>query len=240
MDVAGVVEDATIESGGNVQVAAGFLGRNKGAIKAKGDVMLRFCENQAIEAGNDVLIGDSLLHSTVRASGWVRATTGKGQIIGGHIIATAGVEALALGNAQHPKTVIRVGMDPAARLELARIERALQDNQSNLDRVEQALVQLEKLQLLRKRLPPDKAKLLEKVIETRDRLTQERELLPPRREALLADMAKHGDATVRVSGTVYPGVVIQIGKERLDIQDAIKEVEFALQGEQVAARPLES
>ncbi|MCB9206893.1 MAG: DUF342 domain-containing protein [Ignavibacteriales bacterium] len=57
------VGDAVIESGKNITIRGGFLGKGKGVIKAEGDVELKFVENQKVFTRGSLTIGKEALNA---------------------------------------------------------------------------------------------------------------------------------------------------------------------------------
>src|SRR5690606_15317621 len=83
VEIMGRLEGGFINTGGNIVVKEGIVGQGKGNIKAGGSVYARFLENAQVEARKDVLVGDSIMHSTVRAGGKIVVNGKKGKIVGG-------------------------------------------------------------------------------------------------------------------------------------------------------------
>ena len=131
--VAGTVEGATLEAGGNIKVNKGVIGRGElrqddnspgtglARLKASGSVQARFVENALIEARGDVLVDELLAHCEVVAEGAVavgRDKKMKGHILGGSITAAHGITALVVGSAAGIRTKLEAGISRSLRKDL--------------------------------------------------------------------------------------------------------------------------
>lgn len=93
IEVFGVVEAAEIQSEGNIVLHRGIQGRDKGYLKAGQNVIAKYIENTQVEAGEDVLVAEAIMHSSVYAAKRITVDGKKGLIVGG--IYKAGEEILA-------------------------------------------------------------------------------------------------------------------------------------------------
>ncbi len=80
-----IVEDALIDSQGNVILKGGFVGYGKGELTTQGDAVIEFAENQKIYAGGDVKVSDSLLHCSVEVDGKIFVMGKRGVVGGGRL-----------------------------------------------------------------------------------------------------------------------------------------------------------
>ena len=128
--VAGTVEGATLEAGGNIKVNKGVIGRGElhnddgtpGArlarLKAHGSVRARFVENAIIEARGDVIIDELLAHCEITTQGAVvvgKDKAKKGHILGGSINAAHGIKAQVIGSAAGIRTTLEAGISRMLR-----------------------------------------------------------------------------------------------------------------------------
>ena len=84
VEINGFIEGAEVISNGSIFVRGGITTGNKGIVKAAGDIVARFVDNSQIEAGGDILIGEAIMQSTVKAGGSVRVRDRKATILGGN------------------------------------------------------------------------------------------------------------------------------------------------------------
>ena len=140
--VQGILEGATIISGGNIQICNGMNGNGHGMLDAKGDITCKFLENCTVQCGGK-LFSESLINSSVTADDLIDVTSGRGVIIGGTIMACNSVEAKIIGSRANRTTTIVIGTTPRLLLEkdqlLSEIERLTKDReelQKNLQYLE--------------------------------------------------------------------------------------------------------
>lgn len=81
MKVFGIVEGAEISAGGSVFVSEGIAGLQKGFVVAQEDVHAGYINQGNTEAGRDLFVENSILHSHCVAKNDMRCQ--KGNIVGG-------------------------------------------------------------------------------------------------------------------------------------------------------------
>ena len=229
VDIWGVVEDATIEAEGNVLLQKGIIGGGEGFVRAKGDVILKFVENQNIRCKGNVIVGESIRHSKVYSDKKVIVKGKKGFIVGGEVVATEGIEAKNIGNYQNIKTDILVGISEKVKKRLEELEHEMKQNESNEDNVKKAistLIQLKYTQ--KKKFTADKAALLAKMQGLRTGLPRQKEELEQEKTNVQKELMKYQNAEVKVLNKVYPGVKVTILNEKYTVTEERSNVSFRL------------
>jgi uncharacterized protein len=123
--VDGTCESAFIESGGDVHVGGGILGRSGVTIvKARGRVTARFIENAKVESGRDVTVKDSVLNSQVLAAGAIEVS-GRGTVLASRLAGGRTISASTYGSEARLPVELIVGADPIAWRTLHRLHRTL-------------------------------------------------------------------------------------------------------------------
>src|SRR5699024_4459278 len=105
----GIVEAATIISGGSVFVAEGLAGLQKGTIKAEENIHIGYINQGIVHANDSVYVENSIIHSEITANKQVFCQ--KGNIIGGSLSAGQLIEAKDIGNRLSTKTHITLGIN---------------------------------------------------------------------------------------------------------------------------------
>jgi uncharacterized protein (DUF342 family) len=103
--IRGGVEDAEVECGGDLTICRGASGSEKGVLSAQGAITVHHLERFAVRGAADVVVEEDIVHSDVKAEGWVRART----IVGGTVRASSGVDAKMIGAAAETRTEIDMG-----------------------------------------------------------------------------------------------------------------------------------
>lgn len=138
IEVRGVVEGALVKAGGDVVIARGFNGMNRGIIVAEGNVISKFLENANVTAGGYVHT-EAIIHSKVSATGNVTVTGKRGFIAGGVVKSLGSVEAKNIGSEMGGETEIEVGSDPKLMEKVKNLEKVLRDSKVNIDKMETIL-----------------------------------------------------------------------------------------------------
>lgn len=132
--VVGGVEGAELEAGGSVEITGGIIGYNKGLVQAGHNVKCTFIQEGNVDAGEDVLVSQSIMHSNIRAGRGVICAGTKGLIVGGSIQAGENVSARIVGNSMSTVTSIEVGVLPKLRNELSELRKGLREQMDSLDK----------------------------------------------------------------------------------------------------------
>ncbi|MCP4723526.1 MAG: DUF342 domain-containing protein [bacterium] len=151
--IRGVVEGAEIISTeGNVIIGRGIVGQEKAKILAAKDVKAEFINEATVEAGNDVIVGEYIMNTTISAENEIRATEGRGSIMGGKAYAEKAIEAKTIGSANYMKTEVKVG----GRVESELYEKMLiiERDEEYLEKASKSLLkEVEFIEVLKKKLP---------------------------------------------------------------------------------------
>ena len=109
--VDGSVEAAHIESTtGDIRLRHGVAGQHRGMIRAAGSISARFTENATLIAGQDILLDIGSLHSRLLAGRSIHLIRGRGQVIGGSIMAAELIEVKQAGSTSGVTTELSVGL----------------------------------------------------------------------------------------------------------------------------------
>ncbi|MFA8342225.1 MAG: DUF342 domain-containing protein [Rhodothermaceae bacterium] len=120
VEIKGIVEDAVIMAGDNVQINSGFVGTGSGLIAAEGDVNLKYIRNQKIQSRKSINVKNEVIDAELFARDRIRVKGGKNMsILGGHTIAGNLIEVNCLGNEYGIQTRIEVGFDYKQEIEIS-------------------------------------------------------------------------------------------------------------------------
>ncbi len=213
----GHLDAATVISEGDVTITKGFRGKNKGSIKAKGDLRVKFVENGTIDVRGNLYVGEAIMHSDVKAGGKV-TVDGKGIIVGGLIHAGGDVDAKIVGSNLATKTEIKVGVDPLLRDEEAAKLNKHQEIVDNLAKAEKAITLLAE-QDAQGILTKPRKEQLNKLRETQAFLVREETRMAEELKALKENIDGMQRGTIVVRNRLYPGVRIGIANSNHIIRD---------------------
>ncbi|HEU4965119.1 MAG TPA: FapA family protein [Bacilli bacterium] len=220
IEVAGNVDSAFLEAGGDIVIRGGVQMRSKGLIKSGGTVRARFLQAANVEAGVDVIIRDSIMHCHISAGRSVLLEAKKSVIVGGLVRAGEEVRTRTLGSPMATPTEVEVGVHPHLRVEMGQIHERLKALHANIEKTKKALALLDNMAGVGKQLPPDKEALRQSLSHTSKHLMQEEEDLMLRRSEIEATLLDTALAKVYVFEVIYPGLKITLGQHVSYIRDA--------------------
>ncbi|WP_392396882.1 FapA family protein [Paenibacillus senegalimassiliensis] len=223
--VVGGVEGAELFADGSIEISGGIIGYNKGLVKAGQNVKSSFIQDGNVQAGEDVIVSQSIMHSNIRAGRDIICSGAKGLIVGGNLQAGEKVIARIIGNPMSTTTTIEVGVLPELRNELQELRQQLKEQMANLDKTEKALTLLNQLASMG-RLTPDKVEMRSKLSMTKKASTQEMNLMKERMLSIEKALEDTGRARVDVFKMIYGGSKIVIGRYTKYIKDPVSHMSF--------------
>lgn len=207
--VKGVVEGAVIEAGGNIVIARGMHGQNKGKLIAGGNVIAKFLSAAEVKAEGFVE-AEQILNSKIWAGTEVNAEAGKGLITGGKVSARKAVNVKNVGSPMGTATIVEVGSDPEKKKRLAYLQKDVGEKSKAITQMKGALASItQKLKSGVKLLPEQikNAQVLQQTLkEQQEQIKEELKEIEQLDEALKYDDNAH----INVKGTLYQGVSLMI------------------------------
>lgn len=142
--VKGMVDNAHLEAGGSIQVSGGVISHS--ALRATHSVTVRFVENSAIQAGTAIAVENMAAHSDLQALNQIQVGTTagpRGRLIGGMARATMLVRAPTLGATAGGLTRVQVGINPVLVARQQTLEREIEHEHDEADKLEKIVHHLE-------------------------------------------------------------------------------------------------
>lgn len=238
IEIHGYVDAALIEAGGNVIIRGGVQGRNKGIIRAGGNLRTPFIQNAMVDVGGSCYVGESIMHSQVSAGVKVVMEGRRAVIVGGIVRAGEEISTRVLGSPMATPTDVEVGVHPHLRSEMNAIQESLKELYKNIDKTQKAIALLDNMAGAAGTLPPDKAALLQKLTLTYEHFKVEEEELLLRRSEIEVVLQDVKSARVNVLETVHPSVKITISNYVYYVRDAYSRVAFIIRDAEVHPVPL--
>ena len=137
IQVDGVIEACIIEAGKNIVVSSGIQGQNSAIIKAHKCVYAKYLENCKVYAKEDVY-ADCIIGCNIYSNGSIKATTGRGAIIGGTICSSKEVLANSIGSKTEKITSVLLGGLPCDDCERQEIIEELKELNLKIQKLETA------------------------------------------------------------------------------------------------------
>lgn len=212
--VAGTVEGAMLEAGGNIVVKGGIIavlehGDNfTPSVKCEGSCTARFIQNAKVSAGQGIFVGEFAMQSELNAGHQIivgRKGGAKSHIIGGTARATMLIKALNIGSENSIKTAIIAGPDSTL------FERLINATKSR-EELERKLADINKLLELASQNPERiAADSLKSAQATRSAMNEELDTLLEIEAYLQNEASLVNKAQIIAEKHVYTGVEIQLG-----------------------------
>jgi len=216
--VKGVVEGAVIEAGGNIIIARGMHGQNKGRLKAGGNVIAKFISAAVVDADGFVE-AEQILNSKVSAGPCVNVEAGKGLITGGRVTAKSAVNAKNIGSPMGSATIIEVGGDPRMKKHLTELQKSVGEKSKTVSQIKKVLEDTARKIKSGVKLAPEQlknAKMLQKTLDE-----SQMQIQNDLREIEKLDQLLKGDdnAHIDIRGTMYQGVSVAISGANMNVKN---------------------
>lgn len=141
--VDGLVEAATVETGGDLLISRGVVGDGRALLRSKGCVRVKYLENCTVYAGKAVY-ADCIMASQIFSDDTIEVVTGRGSVIGGAMTAAHSIKARMVGAQSGRKTELTLGVLPYVQTELQAVEKEKSALETELSRLEKDLEFMEK------------------------------------------------------------------------------------------------
>ncbi|MFA1820650.1 DUF342 domain-containing protein [Virgibacillus oceani] len=231
--VFGMVEAATIISGGSIFIAEGLAGQKNGIIQAEESIRLGYINQGEAVAGNDLYAENSIIHSICSVKNHVFCQ--RGNIIGGFLSVGKSLEARDIGTRFGTKTEIIFGIDKTLHIQEEKLlikKKELQDTIKKLTVLGEKLKQQassenpkSRIMQLKQRNSYTKAK--EKLSETETLLGE-----------LNAQIGSEAEAELIVNNYLFNQVTVAFGKYKRIINTDYHYVKMFLRKNEIIIEPL--
>lgn len=222
LKVCGNVEDTRIKSGGWIEIEGGAVGAGTGLIECMNHVKVRHLENFSIRSGDDVIIHEDSLHSSIVSEGKIKAKS----IIGGSVNAF-GVECETIGSTAETRTVLDIGRMHQLNEERRELMRKSNELREYIQRTKN-----EQFTLVRDRMDENgllneedvnkleviKNKTVES-IKTHDRIRQRIDCINDKEKTL-------GTSCGIIAESIFPNTFIKFGNGERQVQELLKHVKL--------------
>lgn len=228
--VSGDAEAALVSANTNVSMSGGIRGAGKGTVWAKQEIKIAFAENAKLLAGADITIDKYCFQCVVKTNSKLIINGSPGVLLGGAIRASRGVETVDLGSPKTVRTTISFGQN---YLVSDQIEVCEKESAQIKELVNKINDQMAKVPPTDPRIQDLRKKKLD-LLKRNDKLTV-------RIFTLNEQFETHILSHIRVTGTVYPGVILESHGRYFEVREPRKRVIFTFDQKtgQITCNPLE-
>lgn len=236
VEIIGTLEGGFITAGGNIIVKEGIVGQGRGSIKAGGSVYARFLENAKVEAEKDVLIGDSIMHSTVRAGNRIIVNGKKGKIVGGLCLAGLEIDAKVVGSIMEVATELEIGISSQDLNKIKLLSEKENEIKEQLQKFTGVFENLYDVKGSDQRIKSQGNDAHEQNA-TKENLLRQLEVLQEQKQKILARLRSPDRGKVKIKDCVYPGVSIRFGTICYTVRAETRYVCYYKQGDEIKTAP---
>ncbi|SIS37560.1 DUF342 domain-containing protein [Salimicrobium flavidum] len=215
INVKGLVEGARLEAGGSIFIEGGVSGVGKCSLIAGMDVKASYINQGDVEAGQDIIVNRSIVHSECAAKRYVICSNGG--IIGGSTSSGLEIRSKDIGNRMNTPTRIFMGINKKIKEKVDEFESKIQskeEEKQKLVAIGEKLLQVYKV----KGVLSDKQKsLLHKQKNSMGYLDADVAVLKDELFELNASLGNVEKAVVSVDRVLYSNVKIGFGKYEYQI-----------------------
>ncbi len=230
--VNGVVEGATLISGGNIVLKRGMQGMGQGELKAKGNITAKFLENCKVSC-EGALKADVVLHSEIDAREEIEVLGKKGLINGGAVRTYANIHASTLGSTMGAFTRVEVISEKELSVRELELKEQISDIENGLKKIIQSAEDMKKQLAEGRPILQPQIDYLKKVSASKP--VMERQLRDMRRERqeLKERIEKNKNSCISVEREVYSGVKLLVKDAMRIINEPISRCRFVREGADV-------
>jgi len=222
VQIAGGVNGALISSGESIIIGQGVIGGGKAILRSKKDIDMAFAEYTVILAVGNIRIKNSCLKCKVKCNGILSLVSERGDLVGGLIKVTGGLDAHNVGNAKSVKTEVSFGQNYL-------IQDQIEKEEQDLEKLKE---QITKLDLMMNRFEKEGNKLhLTKARNQKVLLMKSIEKKGVRLFTLREKFEEHFDSEIIVRGTLFPGVIFESHDRYFEVKHEMKSVRLSFNRE---------
>jgi hypothetical protein len=221
LQVSGLIEDCTINVGGNILCKHGFIGQGKGIIDAKGDVNIGFILNQTVKSRKSVNIAREAINCTIYSRQSITIHGNPLSIAGGTLVARENITVHTVGNHSGVRTNLEVGLDFALLEELKKNEELMVDISQKRFKLTDSIKKYQRMRKLGKQLAPQEEILYNKLNIAISKIDEQMNLLEKRKTMIEQKVHELENAHIKIEHTGMPGTCFKIGDLRHFCKDEV-------------------
>lgn len=230
--VNGVVEGATLISGGNIVLKRGMQGMDRGTLEAEGNITAKFLENCKVKCKGS-LKADAILHSEVECREAVDVLGRKGLVNGGSLSTYADVHVTTLGSTMGASTKIEIISDRDLIIRSNELKDEIEDIKVMFQKIDRVIASVKGQLASNQEILPEQKEYLKLMTVQKPIMAKKMRGLREEREKLLDRIEKNKRSCIRVEGVVFSGVEVIVKDVRKIQHDQVSHCRFVRDGADV-------
>ena len=219
IEVSGYIEDAIIKSGGNLTVRGGISGGSAGGcqIYTDGNVQARFIQNATIHCQGDVVVEREIAQSTIKTRG--RVIIPNGRIVGGDIMALAGIDVGRIGTEACVPTQLIAGEDYSILNKISQRQKEITPLRDKLKKINATIDPLMKNF---DNLPDETKKNIDLLLQKARLMEEQIKQLQREIDDLWKDTQARASKEVIIRNMIFPDTQFMLDDHHMTTQEEIK------------------
>lgn len=235
--VNGVVEGATLISGGNIVLKRGMQGMEKGELRADGNITAKFLENCRVNCKGS-LRADAILHSNVTCDDNIEVLGRKGLINGGSVKTYTMVHATTLGSTMGALTEVEVFSDMELIKESNLLREKIDEREIMLNKMQQLAKNVKNQLASNQQVSPEQLQYIKQATVNKPIIAKELREMKLKRENLFTRIENNKNACIKVEDSVYSGVKITVRDVSKNINENVSHCRFVRDGGEIRTKGL--
>ncbi len=223
--IQGIVTDGVVESGANVKVKEGIAGSGKSIVTCDGTLHTGYIQNSRVICGESVYVKKVIYSSTVFCEEKVFV---EGMVLGSTITAGLEITVKDVGTEVGVHTNLEVGVQPYTKQQIKDLSERIEFCKQNIKKIEASLGEYicNMPRDVIENVYEEKSYELLRVLDMRNDLFKEKEMLEAQKEELVNKSLVTIPAYIRIRGTAHPGTKISISGKKFIVENTVKYAKF--------------
>lgn len=222
---------------GSVFLNQGIAGANEGLVTAAKDIEARFAENATLRAGGSIRLEVGAINARMTATESIEVEQGRGQVIGGMLLAGNRISARIFGNNNETRTVLMAGYSPEQLGRLADIEFRLDQTKSQLDEIAESLSRIKRFAGEVTKLNTAQQEVYAKLLQIMIVKRREINHLNDERHAFKEEACATEGCEIVASTLFNPGCEIVLGQASLEVNEPTRSCRAVWDDQKVIFKP---
>lgn len=231
IEVRGIVEGATLISGGDIILRKGVQGMDKARIICNGDLNCRNIYTAFVKANGSIKT-EEIMHSNVTSNNEIIVDGKKGLISGGKVRAYKKVEAKNIGANIGTKTIVEVGVDPDTFKKYQEFKKSIKDGKVELDKIKKIIELLEHKEK-QGLLTDSKKEMLKKSKSTFVQIELKLKEDKVKLDVVTPLVMNDNNGKVRASNTIKVGTIVTIGTMAYVVENELDRCSLVKEGSDI-------
>lgn len=200
-----------LKAGDSIEIGAGIVGKNKGAVETGGDLTATFVENATLKAKGNIDINNGIIGSQVFCDGALDVKMRRSRIVGSTVRAATGITAFNVGSRFDTGTQLTTGIFPDKEKSYLNIKKTLDARWGEAKELEK---RYGRSTLENKSFSRNISDSVKRDIDKWDFLKKQIKTIIGHLKKAEEEMYDH-NVIIRIKETLYPRVELQIGKHKI-------------------------